>query len=149
MNRPKTYSITSLVDGGRLKTGREALSKAIQTFEGREVTITIAQPERPRSDRQNKYYWSCIIPFFRDAIEAKWGDRISKQEAHEILKEKFNSVERVNEATGEILRIPKTTKDNSTYSQEVYHEDCRRFILEFFSIEVPLPNENVSLNFGD
>jgi hypothetical protein len=50
-------------------------------------------------------------------------------------------MERINEDTGEVLRIIGSTSENDTGEQEVYHEKCRRLIMDYFGIEVPLPGE--------
>jgi hypothetical protein len=94
-----------------------------------------------RSNQQNRYYWGVIVEAFRYGVQQQWGDYIGKQEAHETLKSNCLYTERINEDTGEVLRIIGSTSENDTGEQEVYHEKCRRLIMDYFGIEVPLPVE--------
>ena len=67
----------------------------------------------------------------------------SEKDTHEFLKANFNYKELVNEETGEILRIPKSTTENRTFEMEEFHEICRQKALEFFNVVIPLPNEQL------
>ena len=74
----------------------------------------------------------------------EYGEQISTATAHEFLKANFNYKELVNEETGEILRIPKSTTENRTFEMEEFHEICRQKALEFFNVVIPLPNEQLT-----
>ena len=58
---------------------------------------------------------------------------------------RFLFSERINEDTGEILKIPKSTTENTTSDQEDYHTEIRQFMLEYFNVNCPLPNEQIYL----
>ena len=47
---------------------------------------------------------------------------------------------------GKVVKMRKTTTENSTTMQEEYHEQCRQFAAEYLNIEIPLPNEKLTLN---
>ena len=43
-----------------------------------------------------------------------------------------------------IVKAPKSTRENNTQDQEVFHKQCRDFIKEYFNVDIPLPNENIT-----
>jgi hypothetical protein len=58
----------------------------------------------------------------------------------------FNTIEIINEKTGEVINVPKSTTENSTTDQEEYHLQIRDFLKEWFNVDCPLPNEDLTLN---
>ena len=48
--------------------------------------------------------------------------------------------------TGEVIKIPKSSTDNSTIEQEQYHSKCIEFLKEWFNVYVPLPNEHLKIS---
>lgn len=60
----------------------------------------------------------------------------------------FNYFEKINEETGEIVRVPKSTTENTTTTQEEYHLEIRKFTKEWFNVEIPLPNEHLNLELN-
>lgn len=141
----KKVQIQTTVIGGRFKRNRNIVLEAIKSFEGKDLTITFEKVGKQRSNSQNAYYWGVLIPILQNCIKESWGEIWSKEKTHDFCKMQFNFIERLNEATGEIVRIPKSTTENTTSSQEDLHSEIRNFIFEWFDITVPLPNENISL----
>ena len=86
-----------------------------------------------------------LVPILQKCFRESWGEIWSKEKTHDFCKMQFNFIEKINESTGEIVRIPKSTTENTTTAQEELHLEIRKFILEWFDIEVPLPNENLIL----
>ena len=144
MNKIEIYSS---VINGKLKRNRNLILKAISSFDGKNIKITISRQRKIRSNSQNAYYWSVIIPLFIEAVYDTWGEVWSKDKAHNTLKSKFLFTERINEDTGEVIKIDKSTTECSTTEMEEYFTDCRNFLLEWFNVDCPLPNEEITLNF--
>lgn len=142
----KKIEIISSVQNGNLKRNRNTILDAIRAFEGKEVVITIQRKRKARSNNQNRYYFSVIIILLCDAIKNEWGEVWSKDKAHEFLKSKFLFFERMNEDTGEIIKIPKSTTECSTIEFEDYLMQCREFMIDWFGVNVPLPNEEITLS---
>lgn len=130
-------------------SNRKTISKAIQQFNGKNITITIENKKKVRSTLQNRYYWGVIIPIIQIAFKDSWGERKTKEEVHEFLKQEFSFVEKVNVDTGQIVRLTKSTTENSTVQQEEFHIDCRNFAEEWFGVIIPLPNEKLELNLNE
>lgn len=140
------YEVLTDVQNGVFKRNRNMVLALIKSFEGKQLRLTFEKPRKKRSNPQNAYYWGCLIPITQQAILEEWGDVWTAEMCHEFYKSKFLFHERVNEDTGEVIRIPKSTTENSTTDQEVYHSDIREFLREWFNVNAPLPNEEVTLN---
>ena len=96
---------------------------------------------------QNGYYWFIIITSFQQGWLDLTGEYIDKKQAHERLKMYCNYKEIANDITGEILKIPLSTTDQTTIEAEEYYQRCREWIFENMNIKVNLPNEQSELEF--
>ena len=139
----KKVEIYSRVENGKLTRNRRTIEKCIAAHEGKDITITIQRTRKRRSNNQNAYYWGIIVPLVADGLEALTGEIYGKDDVHAFLKGKFNVREIVNPDSGEILKVPKSTTENTTTDMEIYHEDIRRFADEFLNVRIPLPNEQM------
>jgi hypothetical protein len=141
----KKVSIISEVDKGRLKRNRKRIEEAVKSFEGKEIKLTIERNFKKRSNNQNAYYWGVVVPLFRDGLQDSYGEKFSLENAHEEIKRRFNLREVVNIHTGEITHVAKSTTENSTIEMEEYMSEVRAFMLEYFGITCPLPNEQIEI----
>lgn len=141
------YEIRSNVENGILKRNRNLLIDAIKSFEGQNVVVTIEKAKKKRSNPQNAYYWGILIGITLEAIKNEWGEIWTKEMCHEFYKTKFLYYEKVNESTSEIIKVPKSTTENTTTEQENYHSEIRMFLKEWFNVDAPLPNEDLNLKF--
>lgn len=110
----KQVSIITRIEGGQFKRNKKLIRKAIETYKGKEVELIIKRRYAQRSLQQNKFYWGVIIPMFEELILEAWEEIRSKEEIHELLKATCNYKEKVNETTGEIIRVPKSSTELST-----------------------------------
>jgi len=85
------------------------------------------------------------VPLIRQGLKDATGELFDATETHEFLKSQFCYKELVNESTGEIVKLPKSTTDNTTTEMEEFHEKIRVFSSEFLGIKIPLPNEELKL----
>lgn len=138
--------VTTSIQNGLFKRNRNIVLDAIKSFNGFDVVLTIAKVKKKRSNNQNAYYWGLLIPLTQNAIKTEWGEIWSKEKTHEFYKLHFNYVEKVNENTSEVIKIPKSTTDNTTTQQEEYHAQIREFLKDWFNVTAPLPNEDLELN---
>ncbi len=142
----KSISINTKVVNGNFKQNRPLILNAIKSFESKEITIVLRLKRKQRSTPQNAYYWGVLIPLLQEAIKKEWGEVWNQEKAHELLKSKFLYFEKVNENTGEVIKTPKSTTENSTTEQEEYHLEIREFLKDWFNVDAPLPNEDLILN---
>jgi len=61
--------VDSQVVNGRLSRNRQSLKTAIEQFEGKNVTITIEKTRSKRSNDQNRYYWSGVVPIVHQGLK--------------------------------------------------------------------------------
>ena len=139
--------ITTSIVNGLFKRNRNILLDAIKSFNGYEVVVTISKAKKKRSNSQNAYLWGVLYPITQEAIKNEWGEIWSINKVHDFYKLHFNYTEKVNEQTSEVIKIPKSTTDNTTTQQEEYHSQIRQFLLEWFNVDAPLPNEDLQINF--
>jgi hypothetical protein len=142
----KAQVITSIVNN-KFKRNLNSVLDIIKQFEGMDVLLTFEKPKKKRSNNQNSYLWGLLYPLTQNAIKNEWGEVWSKEKVHEFYKLHFNYTEKVNEETSEVVKIPKSTTENTTSQQEDYHTQIRQFLKEWFNVDAPLPNEDITLNF--
>ena len=141
----KKIEIISSVENGKLVRNRNRLLQAFKSFEGKVIVITVKRRSNARSSNQNRYYWGVIVPIWQEIILTEWGEIWSKEETHEFLKYNCNYIEKVNESTGEIIRVSKSTTENSTTDSEMMHKQARDLAYEMFNVTIPLPNEQINI----
>ncbi|MEJ6734042.1 MAG: hypothetical protein QNK89_02460 [Lacinutrix sp.] len=137
----KSVTITNKVKNGRLNENQSVV-KALKNFEGKIIEIVIRLKKKNRSISQNSYYWAVIIPVTIQAIADEWGEHWDREKAHDFYKMHFLQYEIVTN-DNKIIKAPKSTTENNTHDQEVFHKQCRDFIKEYFNVDIPLPNENI------
>ena len=139
-------TINSRVEGGKLAQNIAKINAEIRKHEGKFIEITIKRKRKHRSIPQNKYYFGVVIQIWKDLIYEEWGETWSSEQTHEFLKSHCNFKEIVNQNTGEIIKIPLSTADLKTIEFKEYLEKCRRLAFDFFNVQIPLPNEQLTLD---
>ena len=141
----KVKMIFKIVNG-KFKGDLNLLKECLKAMGGKTIELTLEVRRNKRSNQQNSYYWSVIVPIFKNILKEEWGELRTIKETHEFLKYNCNYEEKVNEDTGEILKLARSTKDNDTKVQEEFHERCRQLAFEMFNITIPLPNEQITID---
>lgn len=108
--------------------------------------LTIEKKKRTRSNEVNRYYWGQVIPIIVRGLK-ELGHDINKDEAHEFLKSNYNYDEILNEDSGELLRVPKSTANLTGSEFWAYIDRIARFAAEFLNEVIPGPGEQSELNF--
>jgi hypothetical protein len=112
-------------------------------FKGKNIKIRIERAGSRRSHPQNAYYWSCVVEEIRLAL-LQLGHQMTKEETHEFLKGKFNSVSLPN-AHGEAIDVPGTTTTMTKTEFGEYIEKIAQFATEYLGIVLPQPGEKLEL----
>ena len=129
-------------NGAPVIIGRPLFNEWFRKFpDETRFTVSFTRQGRKRSNQQNAYYWGVIVKSYQHGCREAWGEYRSMEQAHHDLKANCLVHERVNEATGQIIRTIGSTTENDTFDQEAYHDRCRQLIQEYFGIAVPLPGE--------
>lgn len=114
----------------------------IPSLAGKFISLTIGTKKK-RSNPQNRYYRGCIIPIFQK-IYKDLGYDVTQEETHQILKERFLTVDLVKDDEVVGKRI-KSTTELSTNEMIEYCESLQRMAAEVFDTYIPDPNEQVIL----
>ena len=142
----KELFISKVDSNGNLQANvSKQIRNLLKSFADSSVVVEIAKKRKHRSNNQNRYYWSVVVQYFKQGVLEMWGENIDSQQAHEYLKLHCNYKELINESTGEVIKLPKSTTENNTLEFEEYLDRCRKLIYEYFNIVVPLPNEQSEL----
>jgi len=140
--------INSRVEKGVLIRNRKNLTKAIKSFEGKDIIITIEKKTNKRTLPQNAYYWGCVIPIIKNGIRAAWGSGLTDNEAHEFLKGRFNVSEYSdNKLDGEVIHLPKSTTKLTTSDFMDYLADIKAFALDYLGVDIPDPEQQIEINY--
>ena len=109
------------------------------------IELIVRKMYNKRSTQQNRYYWGYLIIEFCNGWYDMTGELISKEQAHEFLKGRFNFKEEINYKTGEILKMPLSTAELSTVKYSGYNDRCGEFIEEYFGRKILKPNEQADM----
>lgn len=117
----------------------------IPSLAGKWVSVSITTFKKRSSD-QNRYYWGCVIPIFRD-IYKNLGYDITDDETHDTLaKRLLGEIDMIN-ADGEVVgRKTRSTTTLTTKEFTEYCEAAQRYAAQHFSVYIPDPNEQTTLN---
>jgi hypothetical protein len=132
---------------GRIKAGRlpkqisAAIARVLGQSEDRLIEVSIREIKKKRSNNQNEYYWSVVIPFVVQILY-DYGNLADTEMAHEVCKRLFlppSGRKRVFLKTG-LVAEHRTTTGLSTKEFEEYLEAIRAWLAEQ-EVICPLPNE--------
>ena len=115
----------------------------MRSLAGKRVTIKLSLYRKRRSNNQNAYYWSVIIPAIT-AMFREYGNNVDGDDVHEFLKLRVGKLAQVFVTPdGEVMKGLGSTTKLSTMEFEVYLEKCRAFAAEH-GVAIGLPNEEVN-----
>jgi hypothetical protein len=89
------------------------------------------------TDRQRKYYHGCVLVHLAAGLSEAWGEKTTKDDAHEWVKREFLGRRVVNKRTGVEDVLPGTTKKLTT---EGYADLIDRIIVwaaDYLNTEIP------------
>lgn len=118
---------------------KEAMRRWIATFkEGAKLDIIIRRHSSKRSNEQNAYYWSVVIP-----ILAEYFGHDNPEDMHEELKYKFNPVES-KLAPGKIIGGSTTKMSTIDFyaAEDSYIERICRWAASEYQIYIPPPKKS-------
>lgn len=136
-----------VTEQGKLQVfNQPALQQWIRASAGRDIVMSLKVKRKTRSNPQNAYYWSVVIPMVTDGIN-KFGNSFEQEETHEFLKAKFNAKE-IEVTDGHFLNIPQSTSKMDTAEFMTYIENIQQFASMMLSIYIPSPNEQATIDYS-
>lgn len=143
------YEIRTSVINGRLKRNSNLIADALNSFEGKEIIIKIEKAKKKRSNPQNRHYWGVAIVLLQNALKES-GYIMSGNDVHELLKLRFlKETILVNEKSGEFIERIKSTQELTTTQFLEYILEIQQFSIEYFNVNIPNPNEDLTLQLND
>lgn len=142
---------TGIVKEGKLKLhNRPLLEEALSNYEGRLVELKITGKRNTRSNRQNAWYWVCVVPGFFKGLNTlgSFGRLNNHEEAHEVIKSKFLGFKERIMPDGEIVRTTKSTKSLDKIGFSDFAEEVIQFAAEWLNTVIPYPNEDTMEELG-
>lgn len=132
-------------DDGKLSVyNQQALADYRQKHAGKDIILSIKIKRKRRSNPQNGYYWSVIVPMVMEAIN-NYGNDFDMDETHEFLKAKFNLKEVTVKDEGFIM-MPQSTSRMDTAEFSSYCEHIRQFASLVLGVYIPAPNEQMTID---
>lgn len=126
-------------------TNPKPLKTLISSLKDGKYLVEIAAHNR-RSNPQNRYYFGLVIPMVQEGIK-HLGTDLTKEECHEFLKARFNSEELINEDTGEMIQIPRSTTSMSKSNFADYIGKIQQFASEFLNVVIPDPGVQTAIEY--
>ncbi len=102
---------------------------------GRDVWVVVTRQTKLHSDSQRAYYFGVEV----DMVAAEIGE--SKEETHELLKEKFLPRRRIELLNGKFLEMPPSTKPLTSEQMAEYITAIKVWAATFLGLSIPDPNE--------
>ena len=126
---------------GTVKEGQLVLADpsawrtAVARHEGRQVFVTVVRQQHLRTMPQNRYYHGVVV----DSIAGYIGE--SREDTHELLKEKFLPRRRVELLGGQFLEMPPSTRHLSVEAFSEYVEQIKLWASEWMHLSIPDANQ--------
>lgn len=147
MKAPKTIKVTVKIKDNKFSSNLPMIRNILESYNNNTIDVIFKKRINKRSTNQNSYYWGVIVPIVQNCIRVEWGEIHSTDQVHEFLKHNCNYRDVVNEDTGEVLKVVKSTTENTTKDQEDFHSNCRNLASSFFNTVIPLPKEDLKIEF--
>lgn len=148
MSKTALHYVATVVNGVVKISNRAGFDEDMKQFEGKRIQFTVKGYKAQRSNKQNAYYWGCIIPYVQDGLlELGFEKRILDQETvHEMLKGKFLKEDLATDQwNGEFITHVGSTTDLNKLEFSDYIENIRTWAAEYLSINIPDPEEQIEL----
>ena len=137
MNEIRYYGFVD--ESGKMQIhGRHSFVEDIRLFTGKAIDIIVRVQGR-RTNVQNAYYWSGIIPIVQRGMK-DMGVVMSKEQTHDLLKYKFLLIEFIT-GDGEVIKSIGSTRKLSKEEFGEYIDNISRWAQEYLNITIPQPNE--------
>jgi hypothetical protein len=140
----------SHVENGKLTRNRQPISKAIQSFEGKDVEITISKVKRKRSNNQNAYWWGVVVPIYHKLFTDA-GHVCDHNGAHYLLCDLIRENHPDTVLFDEVLindTYVKRTKGTSELTKSEFMSliaEAQQLASEWFGAYIPDPNEQLTI----
>lgn len=137
--------ISDVREGKLQKNISELIAKALPTFNGKRVVILIKKLSAKRSDQQNKFYHAYYIQSQIDCFKERWGEIFTKDQVHTWNLNNIWHKEVIDETTGDLYKIPGSSKTKNKIEFEERLEMGRQFFWNKFDWQLPFPEQQLTI----
>lgn len=138
--RAKKLTFEGSVEGTSIKLPRSFRKDVATSFSDRAILVTVEELVPVRSKEANGYYWAVIIPEIQEGVFDVWGYKLTPKETHELLRQRFLKVQKIDEFTGEVLvEFARSTASLKVHEFAFYLEECIQFAAEYLGVSIPPP----------
>lgn len=143
-----TY-VASIQNGQVKINNRKAFDRDMQAFNGQRIFLKVSRYAKDKSREQRGYYRAVVVPeIYEGLVDVGYRRfQLSLEIVHEMLKEKFLTVEIANEDTGEFLKVTRRTEDLTMPEYAEFISNCIDWAAEYLSISITPPRKQGVLNF--
>lgn len=122
----------------------------LSELDGKDLILTIEHKRAKRSDSQNKFYWVAIIPIMQAGFK-DLGHRLTREQTHEFLKDKFLEGKPMASKEGVYMgHYDKTTATLNKSEFADYIAQIGQFAAEYLGIEkLPEPLEQQHIEYNN
>ena len=113
---------------------KDKFKAAFDCHRGHEVEFAPKRHKKNRSPNQNRFYWGVVIPM----IAERMGET-DPESVHGVLKNELNYY--MATIGDKDIRVPQSTAELNTADFEAYLERVRQWAAQFFTLNIPHPNE--------
>lgn len=101
--------------------------------------IDVKMVRRRRTLDQNAWLWGGIYPLLRIALNAQGWEFVNDEQVHEFFKAQMAADQVINKHTGEVIEIPRSTREMDTLTFSTYCDKLRDYGREYLGVEIPDP----------
>ena len=139
----------SVCENGKLTIfNKKGFINELKYFNGKEVELTVRRKLKKRSNGQNRYFHGLAIPIIKHRlIELGFEEAFDNEWVKDFVKFNCLKIEIVNPSTGELMQTLGKTSNLNTIEFGEMVEKLVRWCAQDLEIELPYPNEKLTLNF--
>ena len=146
MSKHRIELLSNVNEEGYLQMNvRQSIKTGLLNFKKKKVSIIIDSVSNTRSGRENRYYWGGVIPEQIKCFKERLGEIWDKDEMHDWNKSNVWHSLVLNEATGEMIRKPGSSRKQTKIEFEHRLEKLRQDFERDWEWRIPLPNEQLEI----
>lgn len=140
-----TTSFTCTVAGGRLPEQTSLkVASVIRSLDGKQITISVQEHKRKRSNQANAYLWGVVYPAMVAAFR-EHGNMVDSDDVHTFCKLHVAKLKQVLVTPdGEVLHTVGSTSRLSTAEFMDYVTAVKSWAKEVLGIDISEPNEQLN-----
>lgn len=116
---------------GKFKPYNEdSLINAFYQLRGKRVELSIRSETKQRTNQQNRWYWTEVVPKVFEFFTSKTEENLTKEDVHEWLKKNFAGSKEIKIGKEEFSR-PKSTTELSTVEFNEMVNKIQQFFAQY------------------